>query len=283
MNYIILNKFGYPSIKTISKLMKVDHRIVSTKALPVFTNEDKIIRWATSYDINTRGAKVYNKKDSISLACNKGKSRMYMQKKGVSVPDSWDKIEYATFPYIARPNHHRKGEGFYVVENVDDAKHLFAIEHENVLMGNMYYSKIIDKTNEYRVHVAHGKILLIHEKPLREGEIRGNQHITGLSWGNVLPWNSYKKKMCALACDAVKCIGLDCGAVDIIKGRDKNYYVCEINMAPTLNDSPYSVQRYAKYFDWLFSSKDKRKWWEYKNYTIGSSFAWKNNQLNVED
>jgi glutathione synthase/RimK-type ligase-like ATP-grasp enzyme len=273
MNYIIIHKFGIPSIKAIMNLMDVDCTLLKGREQinrTRFNSGDKIIRWATQLQFNTNHAKIFNLSKGIVNASNKAKARQIFQENNVSCPITWFDDYTIQYPVIARPSHHRKGEQFFIIEN----------QRQMNIYGNIdfYYSQIIDKTNEYRVHVGHGKVLLIHEKPLLEGEIRANQHITGLSWGNVLRWEDYRKNLCKLACDAVKVLGLDMGAVDIIKDRENNYYVLEVNTAPTLNDSPYSCQRYAKYFDWIFKN-DNPQWWDYTQWEAGKSFAWKNNQL----
>jgi glutathione synthase/RimK-type ligase-like ATP-grasp enzyme len=273
MNYILLDVFGKPSINKISRLMQKKHKIIYVKDLNKynFTKNDVIIRWATQKLFKTNHAKIINLSIGIKNASNKALARSIFQENNISCPKTFFIGGEILFPAIFRPPYHRKGESFFIINNQIELNHL---NYEN----DWYASSIIEKTNEYRVHVGHGKVLLIHEKPLKEGEIRGNQAITGLPWGNVLPWIKYKKNLCKLACDAVKILKLDMGAVDIIKGKDKKYYVLEVNTAPTLNDSPYSCKRYAKYFDWIFNHS-KENWWNYNQYTIGKSFAWTNNQL----
>ena len=271
MNYILLNRFGVPTMRQVQAQMKEPCRLMFDSNTPLFYNTDIVIRWANSEMYNTRGAKIINKRDGIKLACNKAKSRIKMQDEGISVPKSWNNFSEASLPCIMRPTYHRKGENFHIIQILD---YIDEIEDNN---GN-YYSEIIDKKAEYRVHVAHGKVLYINQKPLIEGEIRANQHVTHQSWGKVLSWEDYRRKMCKLACDAVKCCGLDMGGVDIMKSKDKKYYVCEVNTAPTFTNEPYAVERYAKYFDWLFRHRDA-VWWDYSKYEAGASFAWKNLQL----
>jgi glutathione synthase/RimK-type ligase-like ATP-grasp enzyme len=254
-------------------ILLIDNKVRNHK----FNKNDIIIRWGNRIHIESNGAKVINLSKGIANASNKAKARQIFQENNISCPKTWinEEILDYTFPLICRPYFHRKGQNFNIINNIDQLEHLWSQTDEET---SLYYSKIIDKSNEYRVHVGHGKVLLIHEKPLKEGEIRGNQAITGLSWGNVLNWSEYKQKLCKLACDGVKVLGLSTGAVDIIKGKDKKYYILEVNTAPTLNDSPYSCQRYAKYFDWILKHP-KNKWWDYNKYTLGKSFAWTNTQL----
>lgn len=280
MNFILVSTHGKPSVRKIGSLMSEEHRIVYThQRIPIFHEDDVCIRWGCTTPLHFNGAKVINTSKAINLASNKAESRMLMQEKDVSVPRSFiniGDIRNDYFPIIARNSHHRKGQNFVVCKNYFDLR---AFEQRN--RNTNYYSKIIDKTNEYRVHVGHGKVLFIHEKPLLEGEIRGNQAITGLSWGRVIPWDDYRKPLCQLACDAVKCLGLDIGAVDIIKERTTGkFFVCEVNTAPTLCDSEYSSGRYAKYFDWIFRHPNE-EWYDYTQWNAGKSFAFKNSQLSA--
>jgi len=69
------------------------------------------------------------------------------------------------------------------------------------------------------------------------------------------------------------------GGVDVLCNPEYNppAVICEINSAPTIKSSEYTVSRYTKYFDWLF--REKRRWFNYSEWEQGKSFAFKNEQL----
>jgi len=263
-------------MKSVMAEMEQPCRVVigNRGRLPIFTEDDIIIRWGNSIRIRTNGAKIINMSNAIQRASNKSEARRIMSQNEVSIPTTRFYGEAIQTPCIARPSRHHKGQNFNIIHSQSD---LVRLERRNNLDG-WYFSEVIDKTNEYRVHVGHGKVLVINEKPLVEGELRANQAVTEQSWGQAMQWHEFKKKMCKLACDAVHILGLDMGAVDIMRDRENNYYVCEVNTAPTISDSPYSCARYARYFDWIFRHNGG-EWWNYEEWTSGKSFAWKNSQL----
>ena len=86
--------------------------------------------------------------------------------------------------------------------------------------------------------------------------------------------------MCKVAVDAVKALGLDTGAVDIMvdkRNAEIPVCVCEVNTAPSLDSSPLDQEKYSKFINWLFCSD--REWWNYEEWEAGKSYAWKNFQL----
>lgn len=275
MNKIIIGKYGRSTIRRISNAMQTDHVVVNvTEGVNNTIGVDDIaIKWGTSSIARTLGI-CYNSAESVALAANKKRARFHMQRFGVTTPNTFNPRNDMPFPFILRPSKHRHGDNFYIVNNTE--------EYLRVPFDESWYcSSIINKTNEYRVHVGHGKVLFINEKPLSSTDIRANQHITGEGWGTVIGWNDYNVALCRLACDAVKALGLDMGAVDIMKDATGTFCVAEVNTAPTLsNEDKYSIGRYAKYFDWLFMHGNRREWWDYSEWQRGKSFAWKNNQLN---
>lgn len=298
MNYIIVGKYGIPSIKSIydnlenvmiiksfdgrwKKLSKKPNGMYVwlSVAHPVFSAADKILRWGCTTIINANGATVYNKSRAINLASNKFEARMKMQENNVPIPRTnigRMGIAYATFPIIIRPLKHSKGKDFYIANNYGE---FYPIFHNTFFDGGCYYSSVYDKKQEYRVHVAFGKILSIQEKPLVDGIIQANQAQTHESW-RVLPWSEYRRDLCRIAVDAVKALGLDTGAVDVMvnrENREMSICICEVNTAPSLDSSPYDQKRYSMFINWLFRSN--REWYKYEDWQAGKSYSFKNSQL----
>lgn len=213
----------------------------------------------------------------VDIASNKKLCRMTLQEQGLSVPHTVDfeGLPDLQYPYIARPNKHHAGQNFNVINNRKEEIRFFNSINRDY--SNWYFQSIINKIAEYRVHVAHGKVLAVNQKSLSSDDIRANQTVTEASWGNVTPWSEYNKDMCLLACSAVKAIGLDMGAVDVMFDGER-YYIAEINTAPSITDE-YISTRYAKYFDWVIQNPAAEHW-DFTQYNLGKSFAWKNNQLN---
>lgn len=102
-----------------------------------------------------------------------------------------------------------------------------------------YFTQLVDKDREFRVWAYRGKCLATYEKtldyPARLGRRGRNREVW--NWRNGYAYNFVDpagvpdalKEMGAMAVDA---LSLDFGAVDIIYGKDRRYYVLEVNTAP---------------------------------------------------
>lgn len=289
-------KSGYVSALRISQQMTIPTMVLSKKGdvwryhrnriigtpiferirtLPQFNESDVIIMWGNHINLGEVNCPIINKYEASKLAADKRLSRLFLQEKGISVPKSFDNSYRGElkFPIIARPSKHHGGSDFHMINNLHDL-----LTNHN---PDFYYQEVINKTNEYRVHVAFGKVIGINEKPIGD-DIRANQAVTGLSWGTVLKWNDYPVELCRVACSAVKELGLDYGAVDVMYDGT-TYYVAEVNTSPYIDEgSMYTAGRYAKVFEMKIKSGNYEHN-DFSQYTKGKSFSWKNSQLGVSD
>jgi len=173
-----------------------------------------------------------NPSEAIRLASNKRVALTLMAAQGVPVP------EFTTdLPAVARPDKHFGGSGFFLCQTFDDV--LWADEH-----GATHLLAFIEGGREFRVHVAFGKSIKVAEK------IGGNPLIRNFKHGSkfMYPQNfEHKKTLRKLAKRAVRVLGLDFGAVDII-WKDGKWYVLEVNTAPSLTSNSDVLDRYIKAF-----------------------------------
>jgi predicted ATP-grasp superfamily ATP-dependent carboligase len=235
-----------------------------------------VIRWGNKIVIPTdKSTIVYNNASAIALATDKKVSREIFINKGINTPRL---IYLATennikYPIIARPFVHSKGKNFVVLNNFDELNvHL----HSNT---GWYYSEFVDKVKEFRVHCAHGKILNYLEKPNpKNGNIAWNIAQNGEAFTNV-NWSDYNYDVASEALKAITALGLDFGGVDVMLDNEGKAWVLEVNTAATLSSAEYSMERYAKYFEWLFRSETRREHWDYTKFKKAKSLAWKNFQL----
>lgn len=273
MNYIFLRRvFGKDSIK-----MVIDQMQNEMVALSVDRNgqhrlyyKNNVNNWerisqltadqfldGNNHQINW-GTRLYgslatvNKADNVAHASHKRHSRRLLANAGIKIPATYfptanlSQLPQMNFPVVVRPSYHHGGDNFNVLNT--------RTELAAFLWGksalDWYISEIFQKTHEYRVHVAHGKVLVIQEKPLVEGEIRANYAVNQEEW-KVLKWREYHPGICREAIRGVETLGLDFGAVDMMyNSQNDSFAVCEINTAPSIA-SPYMSQKYANYFDWL--------------------------------
>ena len=274
-NYIIARKgnLGFLRQELQSKLTNsviIGHR----KQIRYVDESDKVIRYGcVAKNLHGRNIPILNPARYITHNFDKENSRNILRLAGVPVPQNRN-----TPPCIGRPTNHSRGRQFYICNTDSDmaeAKHA----------GATYFSDIIQKKAEYRVHVAHGYVLVVQEKVhnnpnLDKSKIMVWNHNNGFLF-EVLEWNKIPRGLNPIAISAVKAMGLDFGAVDIMYGRsftDKNqkedkFFVSEINTAPRLEN--YTAQKYAEYFDWWISQVEAGNAPEHREYEGGKTM-WRN-------
>lgn len=311
MNFIIVGPNGRPSILDLIRNFKFkdevlvythyklktgkirwdaysslspEKRIVNTSP-PSIRSGDKVIRWGDRIDLGVSSNAIqYNTAQNLNHASNKKLAREILEKAGVAVPKliKNDELYKADYPVVLRPSRHRAGLNFFVINSDEDlvkATSRFKSKEE------YYISEVYPKTEEYRVHCASGKALLIKRKPEPPDKsvVAWNFHQNELPWTTIERRN-YDIDMVKMALKAVSALGLDFGAVDIMsKPTNKKlpkHVVIEVNTAPSY--TPYLILKYGTYFDLAFSSPKKLDPWEYEKFTKGESLAWKNYQLKNE-
>jgi glutathione synthase/RimK-type ligase-like ATP-grasp enzyme len=173
-----------------------------------------------------------NPASAVALASNKRLALEVMRDNGVPCP-----ANVAGVPCVARPDKHRAGQAFYLCQTIDDV--IYAEEQ-----GATHLMEYIEAGREFRVHVAFGKSIKLAEK------IGGNSIIRNFSHGSTFMYPNdfnHKKTLRKIARQAVDCLGLDFGAVDII-WRDKKFYVLEVNTSPGLTSDSDILDRYVQAF-----------------------------------
>lgn len=220
-------------LKSIMKILEGDNNIINWG--------NHIFREDEYFDLNVPSA--------ISRTSNKRTARQILQTTGIAVPKtyfdenlSWTKT--AKYPIIVRPEHHLKSKNFDVMKN--------ELELTAFLWGkaDWYASEVFRKTNEYRVHTAHGKVLLVNEKPFYTGDVATEAQVNTRDWW-ALRWSAFNPKICQEALKATEALGLDYAAVDVMyNAEDGSLAICELNTDPDVG-VPYSSGKYAAYFDWV--------------------------------
>lgn len=127
---------------------------------------------------------------------------------------------------------------------------ILAAREEDVPEACPLYVKYLKKKQEYRVHVAFGKVIDVQAKRKRtdyDGDVdyAVRNHHTG--WVYCRENVEVSEPLTAAAVHAVAALGLDFGAVDIIYNQHHNTFtVLEVNTAPGLEGT--SVENYAQTF-----------------------------------
>src|SRR5882724_4934549 len=140
------------------------------------------------------------------------------------------------FPWLARKSQHQKGKDIIVCKNKADVERVFRNgEHT-------FFSVFIPTDTEYRVWVFKDKAFSTYEKVFKgEGEYEGFMRNRRFGF-------SFQKRDDLIGdptiegpcIKAVKALGMDWGAVDILKGKDGKFYVLEINSMPNISNTKRS-------------------------------------------
>jgi len=304
---ILVGKDGRPSMKAVYQHMKFNCELrirrkiknkewfrsfnynVSDyfikKSINAPFNENVIIRWGNRIPLPVNNNSiVYNNIKALEKINNKGLTRQILKNNNILTPYyTYEKISEDSnleYPIICRPLQHAKGRNFIVLNNSNELNHFLDLNE----MTNFYFAPYLEKDAEFRVHCGLGKVISVLEKPKpsNPSQKAWNRSLNGDPF-IYIPWSEYNYDMCITALKAMEAVGADFGAVDIIRFEDK-YYVLEINSSPTLISNDYTVQRYAKLFDYIHrhTKTSKLEHWDFKKFKNSKSLAWKNFQLDSD-
>jgi len=211
-----------------------------------------IIWGASSFPINNnwnmdspnKRFNVLNNPYAVSLAANKLRTFSVFAHEGVPIVDYTRDIDTA-YSWLASGEcvvartllRAHGGEGIIITENVEQA-----------LPEAPVYTLYKKKKYEYRVHVFKGEVIDIQQKKRERGiAIEGDRakirnRVNGWVFCrediNIPEQDPDHSTLKETAIKAVRVLGLDFGAVDIIYNqRENQYYVLEVNTAPGLEGS----------------------------------------------
>ena len=190
----------------------------------------RLIRWGNRADVrfNAAGA-VLNKKSALNDASNKGRCLELLTGAGVSTPPAADRFDGDLL--VGRTETHVGGSGFFLITTQRD----FDLARQH--LGCTHFMLYIPTQRVYRVHVFNGRVIGAGEKLMATDGTCTSLHIRNVSTGWTFRYNNIDRiprEVERTASDAISCLGLDFGAVDIIKSTNNNLYVLEVNTAPSL-------------------------------------------------
>ena len=297
-NYILVESSGRPSAKALFReigkgVTLLDRRrgkngqffrVYKDGSLRTYTTvaasklnlKGTVVRWGNRVELPMQGCVIYNTAAAVGNAANKKRAREILQKAGIDIPKlvTPQNFENSDLPIIARPSYHFAGKNVVILKTKDDFLSHYKINNNK----GWYYSKVIWKDREIRVHCAHGKVLLALDKSKPKDKNCIAWNLADNEVWTVIPWEKYVYNWCKKALAALEALGLDFGAVDMVI-KDGKSYVLEVNTSAGLGDGDYTKKRYAMYMKWLFRKGSKREHWDYKKLSAGNSLAWKNYQL----
>lgn len=191
-------------------------------------DENIVLNRGSTGDINWGRAQANTRLNpDTSNATNKRVMRELFRQNGVPMPKLYGLAEImwgvSPFPLIGRPDTHMKGRGYWKCNNIIDVHK--ALQGTRKKKPATHFMEFIDAPREYRVHIFNGKSIRISEKA----------HTAFHEYTTVKP-NHDVTHVRKAAKQAVKALGLDFGAVDVL-ANDEQAWVLEVNTAPGLGGS----------------------------------------------
>lgn len=179
---------------------------------------------------------------NVSLAVDKLKTFNILSNYGVSIPAYTTSLEIAE--KWLRQGHTVLQRNYL---NSSQGKGIRVVHPGDVLHPAPLFVRYKKKKDEYRIHVFKGNVIQVALKKRRLGienvsnEIRNYENGWIFCIQNINPPNSVKTE----SIKAVKALGLDFGAVDVIYNEyEDKAYVLEINTAPGVEGT--TAVKYAK-------------------------------------
>lgn len=190
---------------------------------------DRIIRWGnrteTRFQASITGG-ILNKKSALTDASNKGRCLELLTAAGINTPPAADHFHYDLL--VGRTETHVGGSGFFLISSQRDFE--LARDH----LHCTHFMTYVPTQREYRVHVFRGRVIGVGEKLM--GENCTSLHIRNVSTGWTFSYGRERtpQDVQNIGIQTVQALGLDFGACDIIKSINNNFYVLEVNTAPSL-------------------------------------------------
>lgn len=212
---------------------------------------DVIINWGSSSSVGNglMRCRIINNPINVAQATNKLVTLNRLRSSSISIP------RYTTDPQKALDNFKRvfvrqeltghSGAGIIVVdtEDVEELPHA------------PLYTEAIVKKNEYRAIVVGDRVVDLKQKRLSSNAPEDrSKFIRNLSNGWIFARENLEdvEGLNEIAISAIKALGLDFGAVDIITDREDKLYVLEVNTAFGLEGHTVELVGDAIKRQWLF-------------------------------
>jgi len=158
-------------------------------------------------------------------AANKLQQLRQFRDGGILVPPFWEKVPTAPqdFPVLGRTASHHGGRDIKLLMQPDDLKFYTGLD---------YFIRYIPRQTEFRTWIYRRRHLGTYEKIQTKASNRiGANYRNGFSF-QLVNADSVPEGLRDIAARAVDLLGLDFGAVDVLRGTDSKLYVLEVNTAP---------------------------------------------------
>lgn len=196
-------------------------RIIERLVGPV--NRDAVVCWGAPYQGNL---------PSLNRNCsrfNKLQQLQQLQRSEILTVPVFETLPQGAenYPLMGRNLRHHGGLDIALIMQPGDAQ----------LYRSDYYTRYIPRDTEFRTWVYRRRHLGTYEKVLRYPERNRRRQRLGANFRNgfaftLVPGETVPEGLRDIASRAVEALGLDFGAVDVLRGLDQRLYVLEVNTAP---------------------------------------------------
>lgn len=207
---------------------------------------DIVINWGNSNTPVFGNLGIINDPNAVAIAINKIDTFRMFDIHGIKCPE-WTTEHEKAIEWI--------NQGSTVLQRSSvtshGGNHITILNDTSLCTQAPLYVKYKKKKKEFRVHVFKEKVIDVTEKKKRNGFNslpNANTYIRSHNNGWVFCRQNIQEptEMRELAIKAIKAVGLDFGAVDIIWNEFENIcYVLEINTAPGLDNTTASKYKEA--------------------------------------
>lgn len=196
-----------------------------------FTMSDVLVNWGTTKPSPVHVGLVLNQPVSVALATNKYHAFAALTGKDIST------VPWTANKAVAQ-EWQNKGNTIVVRQTLTghSGAGIIIVEEGQEIPDAPLYTKYVFKVKEYRVHATCNGVIDTQRK-VRDPDVeplswKVRSHANGFIFqrANIKP----SEERDNLAISAVKTLGLDFGAVDIVQDKDGKLYVLEVNTAPGL-------------------------------------------------
>ena len=214
------------------------------------TRATALIRWGSQQALPSgcRPTSTLNSVEALSRSSDKAVALRVLMEQGVRVPrfslasdaSTLRELRESVPVILGRSRHGSQGRDIRVFQEGEP------------LHGSELYTEYIPNTREYRLHVFQGEVIRVQGKYLDFKEQHTNPFIKnhGQGFRFRAPDRQLNADRLESAIGAVRALGLDFGAVDLLIGEDRLAYVLEVNTAPAC--SPLTARAYIERFaEWL--------------------------------
>jgi len=182
-------------------------------------------------------------RQAMVTAMNKLGFRKWAMDNDVLVPTTWVKgSREPILPCVGRPLNHSQGINFNVYNTIEE----YETSHDG------YYSELLNKSKEYRVHVFGGYAYAVSKKVPNAG-VTGTEpwnYHQGNATFRVLRNREWPMSSVRAALDCMYKLNLFYGGVDVIVVNNLPH-ICEVNTAATVGDGELKARHMGKLLDRL--------------------------------